>query len=217
MDAQRWRLAPQPLTLLREYINALRALRTGEPAQADGRYVRLDGLQLHPSAVPEQAPAIFAGVRSPKSLAISGETADGTLLAEPVTPPYVRQALRSINPQRPHRITAYNIAAVDSDPRTAMSAARPALKALGDTDWKPHIAPLGFYNELTQLRRRSGSAQAFAQAIPDQWVEQLSLTGTSAHVRNRLDNLFLSGVTSAVLIPAGPDPRAALDALVMVL
>ncbi|WP_336320501.1 LLM class flavin-dependent oxidoreductase [Streptomyces lavendofoliae] len=206
-----------PLTLLREYIDALRALLAGEPAHTDGRYVRLDGPRLHPSAVPEQAPAVFAGVRGPKSLALSGETADGTLLAEPVTPPYVRQALRSINPRRPHRITAYNIAAVHNDPRAAMAAARPALTALGDTDWKPHIEPLGFYDELAHLRRRSGSAQDFAQALPDQWVEQLSLSGTAAHVRRRLDDLFLSGVAGAVLIPAGPSPRAALADLAAVL
>ncbi|MFC8790662.1 LLM class flavin-dependent oxidoreductase [Streptomyces cinereoruber] len=206
-----------PLTLLREYIHALRALLAGEPAHADGRYVRLDGPQLHPSAVPDQAPAIFAGVRSPKSLALSGETADGTLLAEPATPPYVRQALRSINPQRPHRITAYNIAAVDNDPRTAVTAARPALKALGDPDWKPHIEPLGFYDELAGLRHRSASADAFAQDMPEQWVEQLSLSGTAAHVRDRLNDLFLSGVTSAVLIPAGPSPRASLATLAAVL
>lgn len=206
-----------PLTLLREYIEALRALLAGDAAHTDGRYVRLDGLRLHPSAVPEQAPGIFAGVRSPKSLALSGETADGTLLAEPATPPYVRRALRSIDPQRLHRITAYNIAAVDNDPRAALAAVRPALKALGDVDWKPHIEPLGFYDELAGLRRRSTSADDFAQAMPEQWVEQLSLSGTAAHVRDRLDDLFLSGVTSAVLIPAGPSPRASLTTLAGVL
>ncbi|CAM5668123.1 Alkanesulfonate monooxygenase SsuD/methylene tetrahydromethanopterin reductase-like flavin-dependent oxidoreductase (Luciferase family) OS=Streptomyces griseomycini OX=66895 GN=FHS37_007710 PE=4 SV=1 [Streptomyces griseomycini] len=192
-----------PLTLLREYINALKTLLTGEPADTHGRYVRLDGLRLHPSTVPEQTPDVFAGVRSPKSLAVSGETADGTLLAEPVTPPYVHQALRSINPQRPHRLTAYNIAVVDKNRRTALTTARPALKALGNADWKPHIAPLGFHEDLAELRRTSTGAQAFTQTMPDKWVEQLTLAGTAEHVRTRLDNLFTSGVTSAVLIPTG--------------
>ncbi|GGQ38263.1 N5,N10-methylene tetrahydromethanopterin reductase [Streptomyces griseomycini] len=206
-----------PLTLLREYINALKTLLTGEPADTHGRYVRLDGLRLHPSTVPEQTPDVFAGVRSPKSLAVSGETADGTLLAEPVTPPYVHQALRSINPQRPHRLTAYNIAVVDKNRRTALTTARPALKALGNADWKPHIAPLGFHEDLAELRRTSTDAQAFTQTMPDKWVEQLTLAGTAEHVRTRLDNLFTSGVTSAVLIPTGPDYRASLATLATVL
>ncbi|AIS02302.1 LLM class flavin-dependent oxidoreductase [Streptomyces glaucescens] len=206
-----------PLTLLREYIDALRTLLAGDPVDANGRYVRLDGLRLHPSAVPEQAPDVFAGVRSARSLAVSGETADGTLLAEPVTPPYVHQVLRSINPRRPHRLTAYNIAVVDEDPRTALASARPALESLGDADWKPHIAPLGFHDELTELRRTSTDAHAFAQALPDTWVEQLALAGTAEHVRTRLGDLFTSGVTSAVLIPTGPDYRASLAALATVL
>jgi 5,10-methylenetetrahydromethanopterin reductase len=206
-----------PLTLLREYINALRSLLAGEPVHTDGRYVRLDGPRLHPSAVPEQPPAIFAGVRSPKSLALSGQTADGTLLAEPATPPYVHQAMRSINPRRPHRITAYNIAAVDNDRHAALATVRPALKSLGDSGWKPHIEPLGFYDELAQLRRSSESSQAFAHAMPDQWAEQLALAGTPEHVRSRLGELFVSGVTSAVLIPAGPSPRDSLAALAAVL
>lgn len=130
-----------PLTLLREYIHTLRTLLAGRPADLDGHYVRLDGLRLDQSALPDHAPDIFAGVRGPKSLAVSGQVADGTLLAEPVAPEYARQALRSISPQRPHRLTAYNVAVVDDDPDAAITTARPALQALGDPDWKPHITP----------------------------------------------------------------------------
>ncbi|TXS52290.1 LLM class flavin-dependent oxidoreductase [Streptomyces sp. t39] len=214
-DAGAW--PRSPLTLLREYIHALRTLLSGGRADADGRYVRLDGVRLHPSAVPEQVPDVFAGVRSPKSLALSGETADGTLLAEPVAPPYVREALRSIAPRRPHRLTAYNVAAVGDDPRAAVAAVRPALQALGDADWKPHIVPLGFHEELAALRRSCADGRAFAQAMPGEWVNQLALAGTAVHVRARIEELFAAGVTSAVLIPAGPDRRASLAALAGVL
>lgn len=202
-----------PLTLLREYIPALRTLLSGGTADVDGRYVRLDGVRLAPTAVPDLVPDVFAGVRSPRSLALSGETADGTLLAEPVTPPYVREALRSIAPRGPHRITAYNVAAVADDPGAAVAAVRPALQALGDADWRPHIVPLGFHEELAALRAASADARAFAEAMPAEWVERLALAGTPAHVRALVDGLFAAGVTSAVLIPAGPDRRAALAAL----
>lgn len=127
-----------PLTLLGEYIHTLKTLLAGRPADMDGRYVRLDGLCLDPSVLPEHVPDIFAGVRGPKSLALSGEVADGTLLAEPVSPEYVRHALTSINAQRPHRIATYNITVVDDDPHAALATARPALAPLGDPDWAPH-------------------------------------------------------------------------------
>lgn len=209
-----------PLTLLGEYIHTLKALLAGRPADTDGRYIRLDGVHLDPSVLPElpeHVPDIFAGVRGPKSLALSGEVADGTLLAEPVSPEYVRQALTSINPQRPHRLAAYNITVVDDDPHTALSVARPALQPLGDPDWAPHIVPLGFHDELAALRRTSKSVQEFAQAIPEEWAHRLVLTGTADQVRARVQDLFESGVTTAVLSPVGPDYRSALASLAKVL
>lgn len=206
-----------PLTLLREYIQALRTLLAGEPAEVDGRYVRLDGLRLDESALPEVVPDVFAGVRGPKSLAVSGEVADGTLLAEPVAPAYVRRALDHIGARRPHRLTAYNVAVVDDSPDAAVAAARPALEAVGDADWKPHIVPLGFHDELAELRRGSASPQEFARAMPRRWVEQLALAGTPDQVGARIRDLFDAGVTSAVLTPVGPDRRSALKALARVL
>ncbi|MFI1352695.1 LLM class flavin-dependent oxidoreductase [Streptomyces sp. NPDC020898] len=206
-----------PLTLLGEYIRTLRTLLAGRTADTDGRYVRLDGVRLDPSVLPEDVPDVFAGVRGPKSLALSGEVADGTLLAEPVSPEYVRQALTSIDPRRPHRITAYNITVVDDDPHAALSAARPALQPLGDPDWAPHIVPLGFHDELAALRRTSRDAQEFAQAIPEEWAHRLALTGTPDQVRTRVQDLFESGVTTAVLSTVGPDHRSALAGLAKVL
>ncbi|MFM9457649.1 LLM class flavin-dependent oxidoreductase [Streptomyces europaeiscabiei] len=206
-----------PLTLLGEYIRTLKTLLAGQSADTDGRYVRLDGVRLDPSVLPEHVPDVFAGVRGPKSLALSGEVADGTLLAEPASPEYVRQALSSINPQCPHRIAAYNITVVDDDPHAALAAARPALQPLGDPDWAPHLIPLGFHDELAALRRTSKSAQEFSQAIPEEWVRRLALTGTPDQVRARVQDLFEAGVTTAVLSPVGPDYRSALAGLAKVL
>ncbi|WP_405652285.1 LLM class flavin-dependent oxidoreductase [Streptomyces sp. NBC_00019] len=206
-----------PLTLLGEYVRTLKTLLAGRAADTGGRYIRLDAVRLDPSVVPEHVPDIFAGVRGPKSLALAGEVADGSLLAEPVSPEYVRRALTSINPQRPHRLAAYNITVVDDDPHAALSVARPALQPLGDPDWAPHIVPLGFHDEFAALRRTSKSVQEFAQAIPEEWARRLALTGTADQVRARVQHLFASGVTSAVLSPVGPDYRTALASLAKIL
>ncbi|MGI5438241.1 LLM class flavin-dependent oxidoreductase [Streptomyces shenzhenensis] len=202
-----------PLTLLSEYITVLKSLLSGRPVQHDGQYVRIDGLQLHESAVPVAAPAVLAGVRGPKSLAVSGDVADGTLLAEPVTPAYVRAALHHIAPTRPHRLVAYNIAAIDEDPAAALAAVRPALEVVGEPDWRPHIAPLPFHDDLVTLRSRCAGPREFARALPDEWVRQLTVAGTPEQARSALGDLFDAGVTSAVLTPVGTDHLAALDTL----
>ena len=79
-----------PLTLMREYVPALRALLAGETVSARGRYVRLDDVRLDwPPAV---APPIYAAGEGPKTLRLTGEVADGTVLTGGTTPEGVAQA-----------------------------------------------------------------------------------------------------------------------------
>ncbi|MDJ1641617.1 LLM class flavin-dependent oxidoreductase [Streptomyces pakalii] len=206
-----------PLTFLREYVDALRALLRGELVQVHGEYVRLDGVQLDRSALPDVVPDILAGVRGPKSLALSGEVADGTVLAEPVAPEYARAALGHIAADRPHRLVAYNIASVDGDPVTALAAARPGLEWIGEPDWHAHIAPLPFADELVALRAGCASREEFVARMPGSWVARLSVTGTPEEARTGLDGLRAAGVTDTVLAPVGSDPLGALDSLAAVL
>ncbi|WP_229073783.1 LLM class flavin-dependent oxidoreductase [Actinoplanes sp. DH11] len=67
-----------PLTLLREHIEALKALLAGETVTTSGRYVQLDGVKLdHPPLGPAR---VYAGATGPKTRALACEVADGILL-----------------------------------------------------------------------------------------------------------------------------------------
>ncbi|MFF6908937.1 LLM class flavin-dependent oxidoreductase [Streptomyces sp. NPDC012389] len=206
-----------PLTFLHEYVDALRALLRGEGPEVRGRYVHLDGVRLEPGALPDVVPDILAGVRGPKSLAVSGEVADGTILAEPVAPEYVRAALGQIAAARPHRLVAYNIGSVGPDPEAALAAARPGLEWIGEPEWHAHIAPLPFAGELVELRAACATREEFVRRMPDAWVAQLAVTGTPEAARVRLDGLGAAGVSDAVLTPVGPDPLGGLESLASVL
>jgi len=87
-----------PMTLLREHVTALRALLRGERVSMHGRYVRLDAVAL--DWPPASAPAMFAGATGPRSLRLSGEVADGTILTARTPPNQVRQARRLIDEGR---------------------------------------------------------------------------------------------------------------------
>ncbi|GAA4192831.1 hypothetical protein GCM10022219_13710 [Microbacterium oryzae] len=67
-----------PLTLLREYVTAVRALLDGETVDVAGRYVTLRDVRLGwpPAVVPE----ITIGARGPKTLRLAGEIGDSVLL-----------------------------------------------------------------------------------------------------------------------------------------
>ena len=200
-----------PLTLLGEYLAALRALLAGERVTVSGRHVRLDGVAL--AAPPERPPLVLAGVRGPRSLAVSGREADGTLLAEPVSAEYLASAREHIAAERDHLLVAYTVAAVDEDAAVARDHARDGLRLVGEPAWAPHIAPLPFADGLAALRQRSASPEEFARALPDDWVDRLAVSGTPEHGRARIRELTEAGADRLVVIPAGPDPLAALGSL----
>jgi 5,10-methylenetetrahydromethanopterin reductase len=203
------------LTMLGEHLDAVRAVLRGGSVDRAGRYVSLQGVDLN--SPPSTVPRILAGVRGPRSLEMAGRSADGTILAEPVTPEYVAEALRHIAPTRAHRIVAYCVAVVDEDAARARGTARPALEWIGDPDWDVHIAPLPFADEFRALRAGAADRADFAARMPDAWVDQLAVVGTVDDARRRIGQLHDAGVTTPVLMPVGPDPLAALEDLARVL
>ncbi|KAA1425066.1 LLM class flavin-dependent oxidoreductase [Mumia zhuanghuii] len=87
-----------PLTLLHEYATALRALLRGERVSTDGRYVRLDDVALD---WPPLGPVpVLAGAVGPRSLVLTGEVGDGTVIDARVTPDGLRDALALVGEGR---------------------------------------------------------------------------------------------------------------------
>lgn len=101
-----------PLTLLAETIDAVQRLLAGELVTVEGRYVHLDAVRLE---FPPTAPiAVAAGVLGPKSLALAGRVAGGTILPEGQGPDEIAAARSIIDEGRseagradPHRLTVF--------------------------------------------------------------------------------------------------------------
>jgi alkanesulfonate monooxygenase SsuD/methylene tetrahydromethanopterin reductase-like flavin-dependent oxidoreductase (luciferase family) len=87
-----------PLTLLREHVDALRALVAGERLTVSGRYVSLDDVALEwPPASP---PPVLSAGQGPKTLRLVGEVADGVVLVADTGIPAVRRALALVDEGR---------------------------------------------------------------------------------------------------------------------
>ena len=68
-----------PMTLLDEYLTALRRLLDGEEVTVDGRYVHLDKVRL--DWPPEPGAVVMAGGFGPRTLDLAARRANGVLLA----------------------------------------------------------------------------------------------------------------------------------------
>ncbi|WOX12236.1 LLM class flavin-dependent oxidoreductase [Streptomyces sp. N50] len=119
--------AESPVTLLREHLDALRALLRGERLTTDGRYVKLDDVALDwPPAGPVE---ILAGATGPRTLRLSGAAADGTILTASTPPDGVRRARRLIDEGResagrtePHKVVVYLLTATGPDAAARLRA-----------------------------------------------------------------------------------------------
>jgi alkanesulfonate monooxygenase SsuD/methylene tetrahydromethanopterin reductase-like flavin-dependent oxidoreductase (luciferase family) len=91
-----------PLTLLQEYVTALRDLLAGKEVSTDGRYVRLDGVRL--DWPPAESLPIMIGANGPRSLRLAGRLGDGTLLTSMVPAETIAAHCALIDPSPGHRI-----------------------------------------------------------------------------------------------------------------
>jgi alkanesulfonate monooxygenase SsuD/methylene tetrahydromethanopterin reductase-like flavin-dependent oxidoreductase (luciferase family) len=92
------RRVASPLTLMREYVPALRALLAGDEVTTDGRYVHLDHVRL--DWPPKQHLAVLAAGEGPRTIALTGAVADGTVLTTGTTPAMVTSAVDAIRAAR---------------------------------------------------------------------------------------------------------------------
>jgi alkanesulfonate monooxygenase SsuD/methylene tetrahydromethanopterin reductase-like flavin-dependent oxidoreductase (luciferase family) len=113
--------ADSPLTLLGEYLQALRGLLNGECLTVEGRYVELDEVAL--GWPPRAASPVFAAATGPRSLQVSGRFADGTILDSATTTPQRLRAARAVIDQArtaagrgdPHPIVVYLLTVTGPD------------------------------------------------------------------------------------------------------
>ncbi|MEU6713165.1 LLM class flavin-dependent oxidoreductase [Nonomuraea sp. NPDC046802] len=96
---------PSPLALLEETIASVRALLRGETVTLHGKSVHLDGVSLvHPPATP---PPVLAGVKGPRSLALSGRVAQGTIVPEGIGPAQLPEVLGQIDAGDDHELVVF--------------------------------------------------------------------------------------------------------------
>jgi alkanesulfonate monooxygenase SsuD/methylene tetrahydromethanopterin reductase-like flavin-dependent oxidoreductase (luciferase family) len=135
--------ASSPMTLLREYASALRALLHGETLTVSGQYVTLTDVAL--DWPPETAPPLLVGAVRPRTVALAGEVGDGAIFTGETTPAALRESMHQLRAgrqaaHRPDAADAVVFAVVQDDlPAEAIAASVREYAAAGAT----HVALLG--------------------------------------------------------------------------
>lgn len=194
-----------PVTALDETITAVKSLLAGDTVTTDGRYVTLNDVALEPA--PSTVPLVSAGVRGPKSLALSGRVADGTIMADFISADYIRWAREHIAADD-HRITVFASLAVapESDAASARQGMGYYLAEVAPTaPISLRMAP--FWDELEQMAANSSWEEA-TQAMPAEWWPMIAPVGSFDDAAAYAQSVIEAGADAIAFFPSIFDPLA---------
>jgi 5,10-methylenetetrahydromethanopterin reductase len=208
-----------PLKALEETVSAVRSLLTGHETTLIGSHVHLDSVRLlHP---PERVPPLYIGGVREKTLHLAGAIGDGTCLSVLSSPAYVRWARQHIaagsaSTNRLQHTCCVSVAcAVHPESIAARKVMRKWLAGCIQ-EGGGHLVPIGIDMEARELFNRHGLEEG-ARKMPEDWVNQLSASGTPEQVVQVVKQLVDAGADSVVLAPVNPDPSVLDDIIRLVL
>ena len=217
-----------PLKAMREVVESVRALLSGEVVSYDGEFVQLNEVRLdvvHGRKGPRNVP-IYIGATGPKMLELTGEIADGVVLNYLVTPEYNLEAMgrleagakrvgRSVyDIDRPQLV----VCSMDEDRERGLNGARKLVTQY--LAQQPHFAKaLGADEALVSaIKARLGwpateeEIEAAMELVPDEMVQKVAAAGTPEECRAKVQEYIDNGATCPILYPLGPDVKAMIDA-----
>jgi 5,10-methylenetetrahydromethanopterin reductase len=199
--------SPSPLTTLDEAISIVRRLLRGESVTFHGSVFSMNDVVL--AAPPDDPPAVLAGVRGRKSLALAGRVADGVVLAEGAGPTYVRDAIERAGAPDPFRVSVFTALAVGDDAREMRRAMAPFVAGLLDgTNPAPEAHP--HIDEIKE-RHDARGIDGIADMPADWWIE-LGAIGTFDDAVRHAEALADAGACDVAFFP-GPTVELARDDL----
>lgn len=207
-----------PLQSLKEAFTSVRRLLAGEVLTQVGLFT-FNAVQLaHPVAgVP-----LYAGVIGPKSLALSAEIADGTVITVMSGPKYIDYARQittaaaavQTRESPAHALPTLTLCFVDVDGGSARRAARKAIAqmlALAGPDILTNV--YGIDDQVRDMIARGGAAVIEAE-MPEEWIDWFAAAGEPERCLERVRALARAGATSVVLTLSDPgNVRSSIELL----
>ncbi|MER5620013.1 LLM class flavin-dependent oxidoreductase [Streptosporangium sp. NPDC002544] len=216
--ARNGRPMTDPITTLREYVESIRALLSGEAVTYRGEVVQLDNVALNFTPVRADIP-IWIAAASRRGLINAAALGDGVLLDAGASPEYsanavelLRQSCEKIGRDPGELAVAQLInTSIEDDRAAAVAAIRwevatkfkhastpKAKMSVGEPTINPDDLP-----RFAAAFEQGGEA-ALQEVLPEHYVTSLTATGTVADVRARIAAYRHAGVTMPLVRPAAP-------------
>jgi 5,10-methylenetetrahydromethanopterin reductase len=201
-----------PLRVMREYVQALRALLAGEAVHLDGAVSKLRGAHL--AFRSSRIIPILVASTGPKMLQLAGEIGDGVVLSTGLTIESTRRCLAdvAVGAQRrgglppTFRKAGFINLAVSEDGLTARAAVRRKLAHLfRSRNHAENIKSSGLDIDHTAIMEANArrDLDAATALLPDTAVSAFACAGTPRQCHERLQEYLAIGLDEAVIEISG--------------
>jgi len=210
------------LAQIREAVQVIRLVASGERVNFDGKFYRLKNFRLT-TPPPSPPPRVVLAALGPEMLELAGEIADGVVLNW-IPPEAVADSIAHLEAgaKRAGRTLAqFEIAAfirtcVTDDPATARATLARDITGYTIVDvYASFFRAAGFAAEVDAVNAawKAGDRAGAVGHVSSRFLDGLGVVGNEATCRDRFAAFEHAGVTMPVVLPftpAGAEPRASL-------
>jgi alkanesulfonate monooxygenase SsuD/methylene tetrahydromethanopterin reductase-like flavin-dependent oxidoreductase (luciferase family) len=208
-----------PTEVLREYIESMRLLFSGDKVSYHGKFVNFDNVGLGWKPIRSHIP-FYVPATATIGLKLAGAIGDGVILNAVCSPEYTVNALRIIKEsaqQAGRDFSKFFVAqiincSIEDDHKKALDAVRWEVATKLDPVQISFIAaPKMRVGEpyihkddipLFEKAHAQGGMEGLIKAIPDSYVEGMTASGTPDEVKKRVQQYRDAGVQVPLLRPA---------------
>lgn len=209
----------KPVRAIREFVECLKALWTGEPVTCEGEFFPLAGTRL--AFTPPVPLVTYIAAMGEQMLRLTGRIADGVALSAGLSPAFCKASLERMDEGAVQagrdpatiRRAAYIYCAVSEDPAVARDIVRPKLAfLLRNRKLSENLELTGVPVDqdaiIAAISRRD--METAAALVPDEAVDAYAIAGTPRECHDKLDEFLAVGIDEPVLMVQGEDAERGL-------
>jgi probable F420-dependent oxidoreductase len=201
------------LQQIREAVQIIRMVASGERVNFDGKYYRVKNFRLTAPPPPKPVRVVLAAL-GPEMLELAGEIADGVVLnwIPPETVPASIKHLEAGAKKAGRGLTDFEIASfirtcVTDDPAAAREALARDITGYTTVDaYASFFRKAGFGEEVDAVNTawRAGDRSGAVKQVSPRFLDGLGVVGPEAFCRERIAEFARAGLTQPVIVPFAP-------------
>ena len=191
----------KPLSRMREYVDVIRKIISGEKINHEGEFFKLNGFSLLIKPIRKKIPIYLAAVNQ-KMVDLCWETGDGVIFyLRPLKE--LRATVSKMQSKRRIDVTCQIITAVSNDSQKAINRAKTTLAfyiSVGRV-YREFLAKNGFESETKNVYEefKNTGFKSNHELIPDSMIDALTICGTPEECQKKLKEFYQSGIDLPII------------------